>query len=831
MGDIKNVLRVAESNLCTGCGTCVSLCSRKAASLSIDDKKGIYIPVINENQCTNCGICLEVCPGHEFVFGQLNQEIFGKQPENLFVGNYIDCYTGYSTNHETRYNCSSGGLITQLLLYALENKIIDGALVTRMKRDDPLKPEPFIARTKEEIYEARGSKYCPVPANLMLDEILKTPEDEKFAVVGLPCHIQGIKKAEQINNVLKKKIVLHLGIFCNHTPTFSATELFFKKLKVRKEDIMRIEYRGQGWPGKMKISTKDGEVDVLLSDYWNFIGSSFFYPMRCLMCSDAFAELADISFGDAWLPEYKGDGMGISILIARTINGIDMINRVCANRMIQLTRVTADKVMLSNLQTAYRKKRSAGDRLNVLERISVFIPTNEILSDILTILPLKAISMWDAFLNRGIQINAKYIPDQHQKPYKLENQLKILIPNYDSSLNYGCGALLITLVEMLRNSSSDIEITVLTTHPKVSLPVSDIRVLPTIGTFYFSKNDIFPKKTRETLLYLFSAIFGGLFLKNKGGLKEYLDADVIISSGGDTLTEDNGIFSFISNANRFLFAWMLKKPFILQSESIGYFKHSWTEAYAKFILNRAKLIIVREDITYQYLKNILNIKSPLFITADLAFLLSASSDEIAAEILKFEGLKDEKMPLIGLNVSKKVSTLIPYQKYIKIFADLVDYLVCNMGATVILIPHVVEQGNDDRDVANDVYNIVKNKKDVLMIKRMYTPQETKAIIGKCDLFIGARMHSTIASTSMNVPTLCIAYSNKAHGIIGRMLGHDRYVINFNNIDYNVLVSTVNNMWNNRMKIQKELNTKIIEIKKCAMSNALLINEYAMKESR
>src|SRR5690606_36009483 len=111
-----------------------------------------------------------------------------------------------------RYNSSSGGLVTQILCFALEKGIINGALVTKMNKESPLQPQPFIARTKEEIIEASTSKYCPVPANMALKEILSS-DVEKVAVVGLPCHIMGIRKAEMKNNLLKNKIVLHMGIF------------------------------------------------------------------------------------------------------------------------------------------------------------------------------------------------------------------------------------------------------------------------------------------------------------------------------------------------------------------------------------------------------------------------------------------------------------------------------------------------------------------------------------------------------------------------------------------------------------------------------------------
>ena len=108
-----------------------------------------------------------------------------------------------------------------VLISALEKNLIDGALVTRMKKDNPLESEAFIARTKEEIISASKSKYCPVAANISLKQILK--EEGRFAVVGLPCHLHGIRKAEKINKALGKKIVFHFGLLCSHMVNFIGT--------------------------------------------------------------------------------------------------------------------------------------------------------------------------------------------------------------------------------------------------------------------------------------------------------------------------------------------------------------------------------------------------------------------------------------------------------------------------------------------------------------------------------------------------------------------------------------------------------------------------------
>ena len=372
----KTISKVVKDGLCTGCGTCVALCPEEAVELTINEKKGFYVPKINEEKCNNCGICYKICPGHEVNFKELNLEIFGKEPEDILVGNYLNCYVGHSTDYDIRYNSASGGLITQLLIFAIEEGIIDGALVTRMKRDSPLEPEPFIARTKDEIIEASKSKYCPVPANIALKEILESKEGENFAVVGLPCHIHGIRKAEQINKKLKEKIVLHLGIICNHTPTFLATEFIFKKMKIKKEEIEKLDYRGEGWPGGMKITTKEGNkifVPHFSSGYWGIVFNSFFFPTRCTLCSDKICELSDVSFADAWMPELmKNDNVGTSLTISRNKISEEFLNKAALKGKIELKKVS-EKVALQS-QGLYAVKKRLKARIRILRIFGKKIP-------------------------------------------------------------------------------------------------------------------------------------------------------------------------------------------------------------------------------------------------------------------------------------------------------------------------------------------------------------------------------------------------------------------------------------------------------------------------
>jgi len=325
----------------------------------MEPSRDIYTPRLDKGKCNECGLCLEVCPGHAVDFRQLNLDIFGKEAEDIWLGNYLNCYIGHATDYEIRYNSASGGLVTALLIFALEEGVIDGALVTKMSDENPLRPWTFIARTREEIIAASKSKYCPVPANTILKEIVRA--DGRLAVVGLPCHIQGMRKAEVANEGLRHKIVLHFGLFCGHTPSLLATEYLLYKLKARKEEIKRLDYRGEGWPGKVKASLGDRQVESPYLSQWSSGFGSFFTPQRCTLCVDVTSELADISFGDAWLPELKDDKVGTSIVVSRSEKTEIFLQKAIAAKEVELHHISRDEVVRSQLGHLTSRKTRKGN--------------------------------------------------------------------------------------------------------------------------------------------------------------------------------------------------------------------------------------------------------------------------------------------------------------------------------------------------------------------------------------------------------------------------------------------------------------------------------------
>lgn len=360
-----------DNNLCNGCGTCAGICPNNAIVMQISN--GLYVPTLDSSKCKKCCTCIKVCPGVSVNFHSLNRFFFSRIPENIILGNFTGCYAGHSTDDEIRWNASSGGLVTGLLVYLLEEGIIDGALVTKMGLQNPIEPEVIIATTKEEIISASQSKYCPVPANTAIRKILD--ENGKFAVVGLPCHIHGIRKAEMLNQKLREKIILHLGLFCGHGVNFLGTEFALKKIGIDKDEVKKIDYRRHEFPGIMSIKLRDGSTKSISHlEFWKLLFSnfSFFSPIRCTLCSDATSEFADISFGSAWLPELTKDKN--SICLSRTKVGEEILQIAKLKKKIYIEKINCKEIIQAERGIIRFTKKRLKARLKIMRKLGRRLP-------------------------------------------------------------------------------------------------------------------------------------------------------------------------------------------------------------------------------------------------------------------------------------------------------------------------------------------------------------------------------------------------------------------------------------------------------------------------
>lgn len=348
--DKKTIGSTLKSGLCHGCGLCVAICPKKSLVMTFDHRRGVFIPEINNTTCINCGLCLKLCPGRQVDFKSLSQFYFTSQPEDPWLGVWRRMLIAYSSDLGLREQASSGGSVSELLRFALKENLIQGALVTRMRSDEPLISETFIARTNPEILSAKGSKYCPVHIGKALQEILNS--EGKFAVVGLPCHLHGLAKLFQEHPEIREKIPYVFGLMCSKTSTNLATKFYLRGRGLNPENVKTIRYRSNGWPGSISVELNSGEIkyfprsprekkwQILQSTSFN---SNFTVP-RCLICCDHTAEFSDLSFGDPRYPEeLKNEIIGKNIIVCRTKAGEQLLESAFKSGTLMLHREVSIK--------------------------------------------------------------------------------------------------------------------------------------------------------------------------------------------------------------------------------------------------------------------------------------------------------------------------------------------------------------------------------------------------------------------------------------------------------------------------------------------------------
>jgi coenzyme F420 hydrogenase subunit beta len=368
----KNVEWVAKNELCVSCGACKIACQHKAIKMAYSNRCGLILPVIEGKKCNGCEKCLEVCYGYKFD-DTLYYKIFNSMP-NSIIGNFINAYIGFATDYELRFNSTSGGIVTALLIYALKEKLIDGAIVTIIEEGD-LRAKSFIATTIEEIRSASGAKYCPVP----LAESLEMLESSKrYAVVGLPCQIYGIRKLAEFNSKIRKAILLYLGILCGGMPNYLGTQYLFRKYNVENQHVKRLEYRGGGWPGRLLIQyesrDRQGEIYAPYPEYWQ--GTfGYFQPFRCTVCYDGFNDFSDISCGDAWLPEIvEKDKIGTSLIITRTEIGEKLVYDAFQKGIIKISPIKVQDALRSQRGLVQYKYVTIKSRIKLARIIRKNLP-------------------------------------------------------------------------------------------------------------------------------------------------------------------------------------------------------------------------------------------------------------------------------------------------------------------------------------------------------------------------------------------------------------------------------------------------------------------------
>ncbi len=365
---MKNIGEVVKSGLCVGCGICAF--ADPVGEMIFSQKRGQNIPLLT-NGNINDELAFAVCPGKGYKIIEESRNLYNGSKYDPDLGYIYNKYAACSTDREVLKNASSGGIMSQIAIYLLENKIIDRVLTTHFKYESGVSTVCILARNKTEILQSQGSKYCPVDLSLAVREIKSN--DYKVAIIGTPCQIAGIRNIQKIDEEFNRKIFITIGNFCGGIKKFNNINLIASRKGINPSGITFFRFRGNGQPGSMLIKEDSGKmIEIPYPKYVGLTGIS--KHLRCHLCVDATGELVDIACGDAWLPRFLQDPDPWSVLITRNKKADDLIQDMKKLNLVTTKSISSQEIKQSQHENLTSKKIRQKSRYYFYKRIGFMLP-------------------------------------------------------------------------------------------------------------------------------------------------------------------------------------------------------------------------------------------------------------------------------------------------------------------------------------------------------------------------------------------------------------------------------------------------------------------------
>lgn len=369
--------------------------------------------------------------------------------------------------------------------------------------------------------------------------------------------------------------------------------------------------------------------------------------------------------------------------------------------------------------------------------------------------------------------------------------MKIVVSN-NVALNGGDAAILLAIIKLLRNSfGADTEIIAYDSQPEIaSRYYPDIafrkslylQLIQTPKIKYLERiiNKLqkianLPRFFLAAWCFCHKLKFVAKILLSKRELADiniYNSADVVVSTGGTYLVENYFLLPRIFD---YQITLLLQRPLVFYTQSMGPFmQQSNRQVFAK-IFNRALVILLRDELSHGYLKD-LNIQGDnVHVSSDVVFSLANESD-----------LYQAIYHTIPKNSCLKVAISVRYWSYFK-QSDVSDGMENYKQAIAAVTAHIVEKYQaevtyistcqgipeywaDDSKVAAEIINLLPGhiQQRVILNRNFQLPETILNNLKSYDIVIATRMHMAILALSAGTPVLPIAYEFKTQELFRRL---------------------------------------------------------------
>jgi coenzyme F420 hydrogenase subunit beta len=347
------VRRVLRGELCTGCGLCASV--SQGAIRMADEAPGYARPQATGRPLAEGAeaTIAAACPGARI------EPWTGKAlVVDPYWGPLRTVATGAATDARTRYEGSSGGVVSALAIHALNSGLVNRVMHVGADPQAPTRNATRVSRTPDEVIAGAGSRYtASSPLSGILAEAAK---GGRLAFIGKPCDVSALRRLARTDAALAEAVPLMLSFFCAGIPSHDGVGRILGKMGVSAEEVTAFRFRGRGWPGMCAAETRDGRTaEMTYAQSWGGHLSKE-VQFRCKICPDAVGGVADVACADAWYGDDEGypafgEAEGRSLVIARTETGQRLLDAAITAGAVETTPL--DSAEIDRMQPGQTRRK------------------------------------------------------------------------------------------------------------------------------------------------------------------------------------------------------------------------------------------------------------------------------------------------------------------------------------------------------------------------------------------------------------------------------------------------------------------------------------------
>jgi len=354
---------IIEPGFCTLCGACEAACPVHVIKIGQGKPHRLHDCA---EYLDSCPICYDICPHTDALLFEALHFLADTSQRRESLGRYRSILLAHAANPTMRDASRSGGVVNALLNFAINEKMIDSAVVSEASSRVPIKVKPAINLVPDDTLSAVDTKIVPSSVAEAFGRAVYEHGKVNIAFVGVPCHILALRKLEAWQHRLVDSLTITIGLFCLWT--FSLGRLL--EYLLHEHNIAANEIQNVDLAADEYLVTKDSRViRIPLSEVESHIMN------RCRTCTDFTSELADLSIGGARPLE------DWSVVIIRTRRGEEFFSKAVEKGIIITKEIKTEPEAFAHLiQLSSHKRTSALKEIEAMRKAGLSVPSGAELS-------------------------------------------------------------------------------------------------------------------------------------------------------------------------------------------------------------------------------------------------------------------------------------------------------------------------------------------------------------------------------------------------------------------------------------------------------------------